>query len=115
VTFDLDDAAIWWTILGIVVVVFVVALVFLIRAARAARRIKRRTAAYASLPIVATIAKGQADVLRLQAAVAQLTALLARGDAALRVLRRGPIPADLRAAFSGLRAALAALRELASL
>jgi hypothetical protein len=112
VTFDLDDATIWWTILGMVVVLAIVALVFLARAGIEARRLKARADAYKTLPIVATVAKGEVDVQRLQTALAQITELLARAEAALRVLRIGLIPADVRAAFGGLRAALAALREL---
>ncbi len=86
-TFDLDDATIWWTILGVVIVLAIVALVFLARAGIEARRLKARTDAYKSSPIIATIAKGEVDVQRLQTSVAQLTELLARAEAALRVLR----------------------------
>ncbi len=111
-TFDLDDATIWWTILGVVIVLAIVALVFVARAGIEARRLKARTDAYKSLPIIATIAKGEVDVQRLQTSVAQLTELLARAEAALRVLRLVPLPADVRAAYGGLRAALVALRDL---
>lgn len=111
--FRLDETIVWWTILGVAIVLAVVALIFVARAAREALKIKRRTAKYASLPIVAAVTAGEADIVRLTAAIARIADVRTRAEVAIATIRRGPISRDVVDSYASLRTAVDDFRELA--
>jgi hypothetical protein len=106
------SAAAWWTILGIVVAVAIIAGVLLARAGREVLRIRKRLEAYADLPIVAAVAQAEVDAGRLEVALVQIEPLIARAEAALSALRRGPIPPEVAGSVAFVSAELRELREL---
>ena len=67
----------WWTILAIVIIVAVAVLVLLGMSARQLLRIKRRLDAYATLPVVAAVARAQVNAARIDNALAQIAPLIA--------------------------------------
>jgi hypothetical protein len=108
------NAIVWWATLVAVVVVLALAGVQAARAMRELKRAKARVAGYEELPMMKALAKVEADVARLEGAVGGVTPLVARAEAAITVIRRGPVPPELIAAAQRLRAEILALRTFAS-
>jgi hypothetical protein len=106
-------AAIWWASLAAFIIVLVLIGLQLSRVARELRRIERRIAGYADLPVVAAIARAEASGVRIEAAVAQIEPLVARGRAAVEAIKRGPLPREFVAAYARVRAEIAAFRAQA--
>lgn len=107
--------AIVWIITGILlVVVLALAGGQAMRGVREAKRAKARVDAYGSLPVVAALRTAEANAHRLEAALAQIDPLIARAQAALAVIRRGPFPPEVVGAYVRLRAEVAAFRGMRS-
>jgi hypothetical protein len=102
----------WWTILAIAIVVAVAVLVLLGISARHLLRIKRRLDAYATLPIVAAVARARVNAARIESALAQVEPLVARAEHAVTQIGRGPIPPDVAAGLGVVTTELNELREL---
>lgn len=102
----------WWTILAIVIIVAVAVLVLLGMSARQLLRIKRRLDAYATLPVVAAVARAQVNAARIDNALAQVAPLVARAETALTRIGRGPVPPDVAAGLGVVSTELNELREL---
>ncbi|GAC1580990.1 MAG: hypothetical protein NVS3B7_15840 [Candidatus Elarobacter sp.] len=104
---------VWWLTLGGFVVVVVMAGMRLMRAAREAKRLQHRIDAFAALPVVAAVRKGERDVGRVEASAQAISPLIARAAVALATIKRGPVPPELVAAIRRVRAELAAFRSFA--
>jgi hypothetical protein len=107
------EAFVLWTSLAAVLVVLALAARALVSALRELWRMTERIDGYAELPIVAALHRAEADVRRIDAALSALASLLARARAAAAVIRRGPIPPQIVAAFVRLRREYAAFRRFA--
>ena len=108
------NAIVWWATLVAVIAVLALAGVQAARALREVNRLKSRVAGYAELPVVKALEHVEADMRRLEGAVGGVAPLVERAEAAIAVIRRGPVPAELIAAARGLRAEIVALRTFAS-
>jgi hypothetical protein len=108
------NAIVWWVTLIALVVVLALAGAQVARALRELNRIKGRIAAYAELPLFKALERAEADSQRLERALASVAPLLERAQAALEVIRRGPVPPELVPAAKGVVAELVALRRFAS-
>ncbi len=108
------NAIVWWATLVAVLVVLALAGAQAARALRELNRIKARVAAYGDLPVMKALASAEADVMRIEGAVGGVAPLLERVQAAVAVIRRGPVPPELIAAARRLRAEFVALRTFAS-
>lgn len=82
----------------------------LLRALAAFKRLTARVDAYGELPVVRAAKVAKRDVARLEAAAAAVVPLIARAQAALLTIRRGPLPEQLTIAIVRVRAELAAFR-----
>jgi hypothetical protein len=108
------NAIVWWAALVAVVVVLALAGMQVARALRELKRIKTRVAGYAELPVFTALTRAEGDAQRLAGAIENVAPLIERAQAALAVIRRGPVPPELIAAAQRLRAEIAALRTFAS-
>ncbi len=106
-------AAIWWASLAAVLVVLGCILLQAARITGLLRHIDRRVGAYAELPVVAALARAEADAARIEAAVAQVEPLIARAQAAVEIIKRGPLPREVVVAFGRVRSEIAAFRAVA--
>ncbi len=106
-------AAVWWASLACLIVVLVLIGVQVARIMRELGRIERRIAGYAGLPVVAALARAEIAAARIEAAIAQVEPLSARARAAADVIKRGPLPRELVAAYVRVRAEIAAFRAVA--
>jgi len=104
-------AAVWWTALAAVLAALGLAGLQLVRAAREVLRIKRRVDGFAALPLLASLEQAGADAERIGAAVDAIEPLVARAQAAVVVIRRGPIPPDVVNAAVRIVVELQNLRE----
>jgi predicted TIM-barrel enzyme len=84
-----------------------------LRAVRDLKRLASRVEALADLPVVTALERADAEGRRIEAAVAELPVLLERAKAAVVVIRRGPLPAELFVAIARVRAEIAAFRKFA--
>ncbi|MGD0053068.1 MAG: hypothetical protein ABSD03_14805 [Vulcanimicrobiaceae bacterium] len=107
------EAVVRGTLLAAVVVVLLAAGLQIVRALRGLLRIRARLVAHAGSPAATALAQAQRDVARLQAARAACDLLLARAQAALATIRRGPLPPGVVALLARLRAELAAFNASA--
>jgi hypothetical protein len=105
------NAIIWWSSLVAVLAVLALAGAQLARALRELNRLKARVAGYGELPVFKAVARAEADAQRLEGAVADVAPLIARAQAALAVIRRGPVPPELVTAAKRLGAEITALRR----
>jgi hypothetical protein len=106
-------ALIWWATLIALAIVLVLAVAQALRAWREIERLGDRVAAYADLPVVAALERAAVDGRRIDAAIAELPALLERGQAAIAVIRKGPLPIELVGAILRVRSEIAAFRKFA--
>jgi hypothetical protein len=106
-------AAVLWTALVAVLAVLGLAVWQLVRAMREVMRIKRRVDSLAELPIVASLAKAGGDAERIAAATERIEPLLGRAQAAVAVIRQGPIPPDVVNAVVRIGIEVQNLREFA--
>ena len=104
---------VWWASLAALVIVLVLAGMQILRALREVKRLGTRIAAFEDLPVMAAIRKAEVDLGRLEHALEQVEPLLARAAAAIAIIRRGPFPPELRAAFRRFRADIVAFRTAA--
>ena len=101
---------IWWAIAIALVVVLALTGAQLARALRELRRLESRVDAYADLPVVKALERGERDVARIEAALAQIEPLIERAKHALEIIRRGPIPPEVIAGARRLWTEIAAFR-----
>jgi hypothetical protein len=106
-------ALLWWAIAVLLVVVLVLAGAQAARALREWKRVQARVDGYADLPVVKALAVAERDLRRIEGALAQIAPLVARTQAALVVIRRGPVPPELTAAIRRVRAEVGAFRTFA--
>lgn len=107
------NAIVWWASLLAVVVVLALAGAQLARALRELNRVKARVAAYGELPIFKALERAETDAQRLTGAMEQIEPLMARAQAALAVIKRGPIPPELITAAKRVATEITALRHVA--
>lgn len=107
------NAIVWWASLLAVVVVLALAGAQLARALRELNRVKARVAGYGELPIFKSLERAQSDAERLTGAIEQIEPLMARAQAALAVIKRGPIPPELITAAKRVGTEITALRNVA--
>ena len=105
------NAIIWWASLVAVVVVLALAAAQLARALRELNRLKARVAGYSELPVVKALERAEGDAQRLEVALEHVAPLIARAQAALAIIRRGPVPPELITAAKRLGAEVSALRR----
>jgi hypothetical protein len=108
------NAIVWWATLVAMVVVLALSVTQVLRALRELKRVKARVAGYGDLPVMKALAKVEDDVQRLQGAGEDVAPLVERAQAAVDVIRRGPVPPETIAAAKNLRAEIIALRTLVS-
>ena len=96
------------------VVVVALAAMQLMRALREFKRLKARVESYADLPVLKALERTEASVQRLGAVGEKIAPLVERAQAALAIIRRGPIPPELMAAARRVSTEIAALRAFAS-
>jgi hypothetical protein len=108
------NAIVWWVTLVAVVAVLALAGAQAARALRELKRLKARVAGYGDLPVVKQLENVEADVQRIEQAVSGVGPLVERAEAAIAVIRRGPVPPELIAAAQRLRFEIGALRTFAS-
>lgn len=106
-------AVVWIVIAAALVVVLAMAIAQLLRAMRELKRFNTRLEGLGDLPIVRRLGGVENDVRRMEAAAAQIEPLAARAQAAIAVIRRGPLPPELFRAIARLSAELAAFRAFA--
>jgi hypothetical protein len=106
-------AFVLWATLVALLVVLALAARAGVSALREVGRITERIDGYAELPVLAAMERAEADARRIAAALGELASLLARARAAAAVIRRGPIPPEVVAAFGRLRREFAAFRRFA--
>ncbi|MDP9106048.1 MAG: hypothetical protein M3N49_08940, partial [Candidatus Eremiobacteraeota bacterium] len=80
------NAIIWWVALVAVVAVLALAGAQAMRALREVKRLKTRVAAYAELPLFASLERAETDAQRLGAAVEAIAPLIARSEAAVAII-----------------------------
>jgi hypothetical protein len=107
----LRGLVVWATVVALVVLL-ALAVAQLVRALRELKRLLGRVEAFAAHPVVAALEKGEADLRRLEAALAQLEPLLDRALAAVAIIRKGPIPPELVSAGRRAGSGIAAVRAL---
>jgi hypothetical protein len=105
-------AIVWLVIAIAVVVVLVLAAMQALRAAREAQRLKRRVEEYQKLPLFVALSTFEQDAARLRTVATLAEPLVARALIAIAIIRRGPFPPDVVAAYRRVRTELAALRRL---
>jgi len=108
------NAIVSWAFVVAVVVVLALAGAQAMRALREVNRLKTRVAAYAELPLFAALERAETDAQRLGTAVEAVAPLLARAEAAVAIIRRGPVPPELVTAAKRLFAEVRGLRSFAS-
>ena len=106
-------AAVWVTTIAVVAAALAAAALQARRAVGEVRRIQTRVDAYASLPIVTSLAQAAGDAERLNAAIERIDPLVARARKAAAVIREGPIPPDVVAAVVRIGVEVQNLREFA--
>ena len=108
------NAIVWWATLIALVIVLALAGGQAARALRELKRIQTRVAEFGDLPVMTAFAKVEADVQRIEGAADNIAPLVERAQAAVAVIRRGPIPPELIAAVQRVRAEIVALRRFAA-
>ncbi|HYZ17446.1 MAG TPA: hypothetical protein VE591_13640 [Candidatus Acidoferrum sp.] len=109
----MSPRAIVWLIIAIaVIVVLVLTAMQALRAAREAQRLKRRVKEFQKLPLLAALATFEQDASRLRTTTTRAEPLVARALVAIAVIRRGPVPPEVVAAYRRARTALSALGRL---
>jgi len=108
------NAIVWWATLVAMIAVLALAGAQVARALREFNRAKARVAAFGDLPVMKALENVDADMQRIDGATGNVAPLVERAQAALAVIRRGPIPPELIAAAQRLRAEIVALRTFAS-
>jgi hypothetical protein len=106
-------ALVWWAVLAALLVVLAMTGAQLLRALRELERAGDRAAAFADLPVLRKLQRAEDDVRRIEAAVDAVPGLVARAQAAVAAIRRGPIPPELPAAIRSVRAEIAAFKRFA--
>jgi len=107
-------AIVWWASLVALIVVLGLAGAQALRALRELKRAQARVAGFGELPVFAALARAETNAQRLQGAVEAIAPLVARAEAAVAVIRRGPVPPELVTAAKRIGTELAALRAVAS-
>ena len=108
------NAIVWWATLVAVLVVLALTGMQVARAMRELNRIKSRVGGYGDLPVMKALENVETDVMRIETAGGNVAPLVERAEAAIAVIRRGPVPPELIAAAQRLRAEIVALRTFAS-
>jgi hypothetical protein len=106
-------AVVWLLIVVALVVVLAMSGAQVARAVREMKRLGDRVDAFADLPVMKKLDRMDADMARIAAAVAQLTPLIERVNAALKRIRQGPFPPEFFDAIRRLRAQFADFRSFA--
>lgn|GEM_PF-2018452 len=104
-------ALVWWVVLAAVVVVLALSVVQLAHAVGGLKQLGGRVEAYADLPVVAALGRAERDVQRLADALERVQPLTARAAAALEVIRRGPVPPEMKLAFRRTASGVALVRD----
>ncbi|HEX3462940.1 MAG TPA: hypothetical protein VHS78_02635 [Candidatus Elarobacter sp.] len=103
-----------WTVFAVALAVVVVMVVVqAMRAVREMNRLNRRIEDLGDLPLVKKLARAEDDVRRLEAAAARVAPLLVRAEAAMAVIKRGPLPPEFVRAIVRVSAEIAAFRAFA--
>jgi hypothetical protein len=111
----MSASAIVWLVSAIaVIVVLALAARHALRAVREAQRLRRRAEEYRKLPLFASLSTFERDTARLEAIATRAEPLVARALVAIAVIRRGPLPPDVIAAYHRVRGQVAAFRRLRS-
>lgn len=106
--------AIVWLLIGVaLVIVLALSGAQVARALREMHRLSGRVDAFADMPVLKKLDRAQSDFRRIEAAAAQATPLAERAQAAVTVIRRGPIPPELIDAVRFIRAEIAEFRRFA--
>jgi hypothetical protein len=106
--------AVVWLLIGIaLVIVLAMTGAQVVRALREVGRLGDRVDAFADLPVLKKLDRVEADVGRIEAAIAQVGPLVERTQAAIAVIRRGPIPPQLIDAIRRVRTEIADFRSAA--
>jgi hypothetical protein len=106
-------ALVWWAILIALAIILVLSVAQALRAWREIERLGDRVAALADLSVVAALERAAVDGRRIDAAIGEMPALLERANAAVVVIRRGPLPVELVGAILRVRSEIAAFRKFA--
>jgi hypothetical protein len=106
-------AIVWLATAVALVIVLAMTGMQALRALREVSRLGEHVEALAGAPVLERLERVDADVARLENAAAALPLLIARAQAALVVIRRGPIPPELLAAIRFVRSETAAFRLFA--
>ena len=104
-------AIVWWATLVALVIVLALAGAQAARALREFKRVQTRLAAFGELPVMKALANAEADMARIEGASGAVAPLVDRVQAALAVIRKGPIPPELIAAVQRVRSEIVALRR----
>jgi hypothetical protein len=107
-------ALVWWATAVALIVVLALTAAQGVRAWREVKRLGERVEALADLPVVTALERADADGRRIEAAIAELPALLERSKAAVAVIRQGPLPVELILAIARIRAEIAAFRRFSA-
>jgi hypothetical protein len=106
-------AAIVWLVFAIAwVVVLALAAKPALLAFREAKRLRDRVGAYRQLPVVAALERCAEDARRLEGTASLIEPLLERAQAAIAVIRQGPLPPEVVSAYVRVRDEVAAFRRL---
>lgn len=105
------SAIVWLVILVAWIVVLVLVAGQALRAFREAKRLQRRVVGYGDLPIIAALERAAENAQRLERSATLAEPLIERAAVALAVIRRGPLPPEVVAAFVRVRNELAEFRR----
>jgi hypothetical protein len=106
-------ALVWWVILIALVVILALAGAQAARALREMKRLNERIEGFADLPVARALPCAEANINRIEEAVAQVEPLVERAKIAIAAIRRGPLPPGLVAGIRRVIAEVAAFREAA--
>ena len=108
------NAIVAWAFVVAVVVVLAMAAAQAMRALRELKRATARVEGYPELPLFASLERAESDAQRLGIAVEAIAPLIGRAEAAMAIIRRGPVPPELVTAGKRLVAEVRDLRSFAS-
>ncbi len=104
-------ALLWWVVLAAAIVLSVMSASQVARAIGGLKKLGMRVDGYADLPVVAAVNRAERDAQRLADDLERVQPLLARAAAAVEVIKRGPVPPEMKAAFRRMLSGAAALRD----
>ena len=104
---------VWWATAIALVVILALVVGQVLRAVRELKRLGERVGDLGDLPVLKALDRAERDLGRIEAVLPKLEPLAARALVALEIIRRGPIPPEIGAAFRRLRAEVSAFRSFA--